>query len=346
MSARLLFIPVSSPKGIGEYMRSLAIARAVKDHDEHIDIRFVLSQQAPYRKSCPFPVYLCPTSATKHTTLVNQFIEQYRPNVVIFDAAGRASQLKYARSAGAKTVFICQHNKKLRKGLGLRRLRYTDQIWSVQPEFAVKPLSLWSQLKLKMLHKSEPIAIGPVFQLPEASHVAEVLARFQLQENQYILVNAGSGGHHVDGKNAGEVFAQVAQRLSEVLQEKIVVVYGPNFTGSYLSETNCLIIPALEPQAFNALLSRAQGALLSGGSALLQAISYGLDIVACAVSKDQHERIDACVRQGLITKSSPDANALSTTALRWLTVKTHREKPDLCSGLEKAKTKLLELSSR
>ena len=52
---RLLFIPVSGPRGMGEYARAIAIATAVAQRWPNVEIRFALSRRAAYAAETPFP---------------------------------------------------------------------------------------------------------------------------------------------------------------------------------------------------------------------------------------------------------------------------------------------------
>ena len=90
---RILFVPVSSPIGIGEYMRSLFLARACAARFERADPRFVVSREAPYAQDVPYPAYLTPTSPTKHVAEVNAVVDAFRPEIVVFDASGRAGAI-------------------------------------------------------------------------------------------------------------------------------------------------------------------------------------------------------------------------------------------------------------
>lgn len=66
-------------------------------------------------KAARFSSLLLNQSATKENTHVCQFIDQYKPDAVLFDCAGRAEQMKAAKKVGAKVVFISQHAKKAGK---------------------------------------------------------------------------------------------------------------------------------------------------------------------------------------------------------------------------------------
>lgn len=113
---RLIFIPVSSPQGIGEYMRSLLLAQSLESECSNpLDIHFILNKHAVYAKSCPFDTTLLEHSPTKELDKVCRFITEYKPDVVIFDCAGRAAHMKAAKKVGAKVVFISQHAKNVLK---------------------------------------------------------------------------------------------------------------------------------------------------------------------------------------------------------------------------------------
>ena len=81
---------------MGEYARSLAIAQGAAARWPGASIRFVLSRAAPYADTTPFPTTLLDSSPTFHSAAVIEVIESWRPDVVIFDNAGRTAQLRAA----------------------------------------------------------------------------------------------------------------------------------------------------------------------------------------------------------------------------------------------------------
>src|ERR1700722_16835191 len=103
---RFLFVPVSAPRGYGEYARAREIARAAQSRWPDAQLHFVLSAQAPYAADCPFPVPLLPGSATLHTPQVVALLKSFQPHLVIFDNAGRTAQLRAARAGGARIVYV------------------------------------------------------------------------------------------------------------------------------------------------------------------------------------------------------------------------------------------------
>ena len=95
-NARLLFIPVSGPLGMGEYARSVASATAMVRRLPGIEVHFVLSRAAPYAAATPFATTLLPSSPTFHPREVSALIREFQPRVVVFDNAGRTQQLRAA----------------------------------------------------------------------------------------------------------------------------------------------------------------------------------------------------------------------------------------------------------
>lgn len=312
---KLLFIPVSSAEGIGEYMRSMIIADEVKRNWPHADIKFILSKHAPYAAQCPYNAVLLDDTPTKQVKAVNQIITDYLPDIVIFDASGRKSQLAHAHKLGAKVVFISQHKRKRSRGMKIGRALVTDCHWVVQPEFVIGPISKLERLKLKLINKPIPLNIGPVFTQPDEACQAGLLAQYQLTKNEFVLFNAGSGGHKVNGELAANIFAQAAYESFKASGIVSVMVFGPNYPNPLPELEGVVVIPQLNNQQFINLLAASKAAVLSGGDTLLQAIALHKPTLAVPVSKDQPPRVAACVAQELVlsceTALKPMKNALA-----------------------------------
>ena len=293
---KVLFIPVSSPQGIGEYMRSLVIAQALQAEYPQLDIQFVLNKHAPTAASCPFPTHLLNNSATKEKAAVNQILEQFKPDLVIFDCSGRASQAQMAKRLGAKVIFISQHKKKRAKGFALRRLAALDAHWITQFKFVDGDLTAFERFKLRLLNKPAPLFIGPVFALPSAELPD---AWSSLSGKSYSLWAAGGGGHQVNGISATEMFYQAALEVATVEQPALVVT-GGNFTGELASTDAVTVLKSLPNQQLMTLIAHAGLVVSGGGDMMGQAIVLGKTIVAVPVAKDQPDRVFACAAEGLI----------------------------------------------
>jgi spore coat polysaccharide biosynthesis predicted glycosyltransferase SpsG len=302
---RLLFIPVSSPEGIGEYMRSLLLAQSLQvEFSDLIDIQFILNKNTGYAKGCPFETTLLNHSATKELGNVCDVISQFKPHVVIFDCAGRAEHMKAAKKVGAKVVFISQHAKKRAKGLKLNRVNLIDTHWVVQPDYCIESLTWVENAKLQMLCLAHPLNVGPFIVFASDDKKQQILNLYKLESKRYFIVNAGSGGHRLNGQNCADIYFKTALEITKRTGLKGIVVFGPNYNQNIPDTDEVICLTSLQNTDFLALMSQAKIALLSAGDTLLQAIAVNTPVVACAISKDQNVRLAHCVTTGVVLKAN------------------------------------------
>ena len=298
----LLFIPVSSLEGIGEYARSLIIAKSCLDKWPSLKIYFVLNKDVKYADSCPFEVLKTHGSPTKDSDAVDNILEKIKPDFVLFDASGRAANFHKAKAVGAKVAFISQHKKKRDRGLKLNRILSVDQHWVVQPDFLIEPLSLYQRCKLKLLAKHQPKNIGPVFNSRSNSDIESILGKYSLPQT-FFLFNVGSGGHKKSKEYCVEKVYQAAKVFARQSGIHCIVILGENYPGILPSNNDVTCIQSLEHDEFIALLVMAKGRLVSAGDTVLQCIALLLPSVAVAVSSDQPKRLKTCTSLGLVFDS-------------------------------------------
>ncbi len=309
---KILFIPVSSETGVGEYQRSLNIAESLHAKFSHWEIGFVINRHAPYAPSCPFPCILVDKSPTKVKRELNSIIRAESPDVVVFDASGRAGNFRVAKETGAKVIFISQHAKKTARGLKANRIRYIDKHIVVQPPFMQKPFSFIEQLKLRFYPSATPTYVGTLFQQPDTS---ELVREFDLKRNKanLLVVSAGSGSHYLDdGRLASDLYYDLALYGAKQHDVDVVFVSGVSCPKEYSSLEGVSVVKSLSNRAFLGLLSQANFALLSGGSTLLQAIELRVPTLTSPISKDQAARISACAKKSLCISASSDEQSLQT----------------------------------
>ena len=309
----ILFVPVSSDKGVGEYTRSAIIADAVQDRFPQAEIHFILNRNMKLAASCRFNTHLSDYSATKDTPLVKRVISKLKPDLVIFDCAGRAKQFAHAKRSGAKVIFISQHKKKRARGLSFRRLLFCDLQWVVQPDYAIQPLTVIEKLKLKLSRKQAPKNIGAI--LPTSANVNSVLNKYSLASNQYILFSAGSGGHEINGELASDTFYRAAILVSQQTQLKVVVAFGSNYPKELPASEKTMNISSLPSNEFLVLLNEAKVRVLSAGSTLLQVIEMRKPSIAVAISKDQPVRLEKCSELGLVLAAECIDNQIAQKTL-------------------------------
>ena len=302
-SIKVLFIPVSGPEGIGEYMRSLILADAVSAVYSEVEVSFILSKGAPYVDACPYPVHLTDESPTKCTVQVNAILQCVRPTIAIFDCSGRASQYKKAKELDCKVIFISQHKKKRRRAFALNRIGNVDAHCITQFKFVDGDVTWFERIKLALARKPAPYFMGPVFSVPSTSLPFSVAER-------YVVFSAGGGGHAVNGVKATDVFILAATRWFEQTGEQCHVLLGPNYQGEVLLKAGVVFHRQLPNADLMALMKGSRVAVLGGGDMLSQAVALKIPSIAVAVAKDQPPRIKAIVKAGLTTESALDVEAI------------------------------------
>ncbi|SET87366.1 Spore coat polysaccharide biosynthesis protein SpsG, predicted glycosyltransferase [Thalassotalea agarivorans] len=315
----MLFIPVSSPEGMGEYMRSLLVADALQEKRANAEIAFILNERAPYTAHCPYTVFGSKGSATKDSKAVEQALKEFQPDVVIFDASGRAKQFKLAKRLGAKVVFISQHKKKRARGLKLNRLPYIDHHFVVQPSFCLPPLSLVARLKLRIFPAARPTHIDAVYNEPDIAKTQQWLIDHNLNDKPFVLLSAGSGGHHINGLYATELFNDYALQLSQALKLHCIVVIGPNYP--YEAPENSAAITyvrALQNDTFVGLLKLAELVVISAGDTLVQSAAMQVPSLCQAIAKDQYRRLQQFQSEGLTLAVEPKKIVIQATKVMTL----------------------------
>lgn len=305
VNARVLFVPVSGPDGIGEYMRSLILADALRRQFPDLAIDFILSEQAPYVNDCPYPVHTTPASPTKSTSAVIAIIERLKPSIAVFDCAGRAKQYRAAKAYGAKVVFISQHKKKRKRAFALNRIKHIDWHAIVQFEFVDGGITLAERLKLALFNKPAPDFIGSVFSQATADGTVDI-------SEPFTLFAAGGGGHKINGQLATDTLWQTALSWHKQSGQRCYVILGPNYPGQKQAQGGVTPIKQLPNSALMHLLQSCQLAVIAGGDMMGQAVTLGVPVVAVPVAKDQPPRIAAFAREQLVTACELNSSSILT----------------------------------
>lgn len=299
---------------MGEFARSSAIARAVAVRWPQAQLHFVLSRQAPYAATAPFPKTLLASSATFHSAAVIKLMRSWRPHVVIFDNAGRTAQLKAARRLGAKLVYISARRRQRAKAFRLRWMNLLDEHWIAYPEFIAGKLSLLERLKLRWIHRPAVRFLDVIVSRSSRAPI-DVLAQAGCTAGTYTLVVPGGGTGHPGAASAVAEFLTAARALAAAGTATVFV--APSVPDATPEEN--LHLPGLLPQQDLAELMRhARLVVANGGSTLLQSIACGAACLAVPIARDQHERIERCVEVGVAVESRLDARSIFSSATRLL----------------------------
>lgn len=330
----VIFIPVSSPSGSGEYERSLIIAKFILQQWPQTKIHFILNKNARYINDCPFDSHLCQDSPTKDTARVNSIIQELQPDLVIFDGSGRAKQFKKAKEVGAKVVFLSQRAKKRRRGLKLNRLFHIDLHWVVQPDFCIKKLSLFQRSKLKFFNKPHPNNIGSVFIPPSISNQHYILTQLNLVSEDYFIFTSGSGGTFVGDELAADIYYQAACKFYQKTKIKCLVVFGSSYPKAIDSKCDGVVcLKSINNEYFIPLIQSALGCVVAAGDTLLQCIALKKVCIASALSTDQKDRLRLCVAKNLVLAAEVTSDSICEQAL--LLVDNNEERLNLIKSMEK-----------
>jgi ADP-heptose:LPS heptosyltransferase len=318
-NTRLLFIPVSGARGMGEYARSLAIATAMTRRFPQLEVHFALSRAAPYAAATPFASTLLPASPTFHTREVCALIREFRPQLVIFDNAGRTAQLRAARAAGARVVFISSRPRQRRKAFRLRWLALLDEHWIAYPEFIAGMLTALERLKLRLRPGARVRFVDVLLPEADAALAAATLARFGLSAREFVLIVPGGGSGHPGAEHAPAVMAAAAGALAGRGCDTLLVGTAAHDAAAAAGEPAHLRRAPLLPLAELAELMRAARLVVSnGGDTLLQVLACARPCVAVPIAGDQAHRIERCVRAGLAIRGELEPRALVDTVMALL----------------------------
>jgi hypothetical protein len=290
--SRLLFVPVSGAYGMGEYARSLAIARAAIGRWPQAEIRFLLSRQAPYAAGVPFGATLLPSSPTFHSAEVIRELQEFRPHVVIFDNAGRTAQLDAARRLGARIVYISARPRQRAKAFRWRWMRLIDEHWIAYPRFIAGGLGFWERFKLRLLRRPTVRYLDVILArtAPEAAAPA-----LEYAAGSYVLVVPGGGTGHPGAHDAVAQFRGAACSLAAAGAPTVFVGPAGNDGADGIAAAGPRRLGPLPQAELMALMRSARVVIANGGSTLLQGIACGCACVAVPIAGDQKRRIEACV---------------------------------------------------
>ena len=308
---RVLFVPVSAPRGYGEYARAREIARAAQSRWPDAQLHFVLSAQAPYAADCPFPVTLLPGSATLHTPQVVALLKSFQPHLVIFDNAGRTAQLRAARAGGAHVVYVSSRRRQRRKAFRLSWMRLLSEHWIAYPSFIAGELGWWERLKLGMLGRPRVRFVDTVLPVMPAAGAVALPAGAD-----FVLVVPGGGTAHPGARAAPQIIGDAAAALAlrgirTVLVGATDAADRPAATSGAALLTRLPLLP--QPQLIE-LLRRARIVVSNGGDTLLQALACGCACVAVPIAHDQAARIVRC-RELRLIRDAPLAAAAIVDAV-------------------------------
>lgn len=321
---RILFAPVSGPYGSGEYLRTVAIATALLHRWRTADVHLLVSEQMPDAARVPLPHTLLPASPTFHTREVTAAIRAYRPTLVVFDNAGRTAQLRAARAAGARVVFISSRLRQRRRAFRLHWMRLLDEHWIAWPEMLAGALTRFERFR-QTLSRGPTVRYFDTLMPPENAALAtDVLARHRLETNNYVLIIPGGGTGDPRVAKGPATMDDTACRLAALGHTTLLVGAGHTEGGEVLIGSP-LRLPRMAMEIALELIRNARLVVCNGGDTLLQVLACRRPCVAAAMVPDQQLRLRRLAAHGLEIGTALDATALTSQATRLLASDTHRQ---------------------
>jgi len=302
---RVLLVPVSAARGYGEYARTREIALALQRRWPDAQLHFILSARAPYAAQCPFPATLLPGSATLHTPEVLALLSSFKPDIVIFDNAGRTAQLRAARNLGAQVIYISSRRRQRAKGFRLRWMRILSEHWIAYPRLIAGDLSWLERVKLRMLNCPRVRFLDTLLPATDAADPLPALREF-------VLVVPGGGTAHPGARDAPGIIGAAAADLAQSGLRTVLVGIADRPDSSTLLTT----LPLLPQAQLIELMRRARIVVSNGGDTLLQALACGCACVAVPIAHDQAARIARCRELNLINDAPLDSAAISAAVMR------------------------------
>lgn len=300
MHHHILFAPVSSARGMGEYARCLSLARAVERRWPQLRSHFLLSREAPYASSAPFETHLLPASVTLCGAEVDQVIDRLRPSLVVFDNAGSSRHLRAAHRAGARVIYVSSRQRQRRRAFRWQWLPMLDEVWLAYPPDLFSRLSWLERAKLRIAGRTIVRALDTILPGDPTTDPASVAT-----DAAPILFMPGGGSTHGAPGNLPALFARLAERLAR-RGERVSFVAGPGFTSHIDSLPTLQVLRNPSGDELREQLGAARLVIANGGDSLLQALVLGRPCIAMPIASDQASRIAWCQSRGIVATGTAD----------------------------------------
>jgi spore coat polysaccharide biosynthesis predicted glycosyltransferase SpsG len=320
-SPRVLFVPVSGPGGSGELMRCLTVARELRRASPDTDIHFLVARNGVFREAVDFPIHDCDASPTRSTPQVLATLRELRPDVVVFDNAGRTEQLRAAKALGARLVFTSRSPRLRWKAFRVSWLRLLDEHWIVFPQFVTGGLSSFERLKVRLTPNYVVRHLDTLFTPSKPDEREPWLAAHGLRERGYtVFVPGGRGEAHAAAVDPTSLFVAAADEYAQVTAQTSVVLTGrAQPVRPARASERLLLLPRVRPEDVQHLLAGAARVVCNGGTTMIHALAHGQEIVCAPLATDQARRIRRAARLGVVVAAEPDAGAIARAAAELLT---------------------------
>ena len=305
---RLLFLPRCGETGIGEYVRCLTLAQALRARHAKAEIHFAVTPSLPRLAGDDFPRVELARDAAQGEAL-DAILARLRPHCLVSNNRGRQRELERARARGTAVVAIFSTDRRSR-ARRLDVLRSVDQLWVVPGE-GRDGARLPSRLARWMAGSPHCEIVETLHPPADPARAAKRRAELGLENERYALFAPGGGGWRLDERPATDVFADAAARVARA-GTRSVLVSGPLHPGAREPRDGVRILPEVEPEAMVDLVSEAEVVVCAGGGLLGWVQALGRPCVATPMPcGDQRQRTAACRAEGTALVVDGTAGALA-----------------------------------
>lgn len=326
MLSKILFIPVSGPKGAGEYIRSLTIAQKIKEISPKTELHFILNKNAKYIKEVPFQAHFIDGSPTLNVKTIKKIISIEKPDLCIFDSGGRTTLFRFLKKNKIPIIYVSSRDNTRGKAFRLRWLKLIAQHWIVQPVFVNGHLTLPERVKIRITGSPSPVFLETVF--PETDPIRRKTFKKEIgiDDHHYILFSSGGGGSRGDGEQAPDIFAKAAEMIAIQTNIKCVVIMGPNYPINPPKLPGVITIKSVTNYHFIDLIHDADFFVTGGGSTVAQGLANKKICITAPAAADQAKRIRAAANMGLVIPSNTDAQEISNKIMQLMNDQSLKKK--------------------
>jgi hypothetical protein len=241
-------------------------------------------------------------------------LEQVRPDVVVFDNAGRTRQIRAAHRLGARIVFVSRTPRLRRKAFRISWMLRLSEHWIVSPAFVTGGLGLRERL-LGRLFPGVTIRFLDALYQPSAPEArARFLESLEIGVRPFALFLPGGGGDHPDAVRAVHLFTEAARSMSAHTGATALVLTGSSALTAPEHRDGVVLLPRLHSDEVQHLIHGAELVVSNGGSSLMHALTQGKATVCVGLRSDQGRRIRAAARTGAAVSEIGAPERITKTA--------------------------------
>ena len=315
----VLFVPSYGGGGTGEFVRSVALARALQARWPQVRIEFLLPGGPGTRQDAPFPKTCHDGPEEEKGAFDRLHIERLRPDLVIFDSGCRSETLRLCRRLGIRTAYISDRAGTCRKAFRFDWLNTLDLHWHQREHLTRPPFTPWQRL-VSQLSSTQRLLFDTYFSTEPADWnelPQEVRTRLN---GEFVLFAPGGGGYRIDGRPVTDVFLDAAEQLYRNCGVQSLTLCGALYDGQVSVQRKTCSLPGVPQPLFIELLRRAALVVTNGGHSLNQTLACGAACIASPLGgDDQPGRIREYAAAGLIEAGVPSVSALAQATTQLMT---------------------------